>query len=964
MAALRSALLGGTLAVAAAFGAPATLAEGATAQALAVPPGVIVFSHEDSGSSNYQQQYDNLYRMDAQNPATRTKLTSFTFPLTLAETLAWSRDYSQLAFTTDFNNGLPSLEPDSAFAMNPDGSNLRPITGFGLIHPLPPGTGVVTGVVQAPSGGQITACQITVQGSTNSTPCQSGGGAFTLTGVPPPSAWVRVGADVFYTATNSSPPGGSLGFAAIQFNANGVANVGTIVPEPQFSSSIAPSWSPDGTQVLTTWLTTGEHIQCTTICSWAPNQPTFQLNVWSADGKTVRGIPNPPPLQYAGADWSPVQADNRICIAAVGPGSGQSYIVVFVPAGGNASAIYTVPSPLVTGLNSKVTGCRWSPDGQRVAFTQLNGNVFGAWWSDLYVINAADRTLKQLTQNTPGILSDMPAWSPDATALAYQTAVNPGFPNPVTQTSVDLYAIDPGTLGVTQLTSDHRSSNPAWAPVAAPPNPPTNVVALAGDGSATVVWEPPLLTGGPATKSHTGTAIAIPAAGPIASYTVTSSPGGLTSNADGTATSATVTGLTTATSYPFTVTATSFAGGTSAPSPPSNAVVPGRGQFQSLPPFRVLDTRSGLGAPQAPLGQGASLDVQITGQGGVPSSGVAAVVLNVTVTGTTAGSYLTVWPAGVPRPLASNLNWTPGRTVPNLVEVAVGLGGKVSIFNAAGRTDVLFDVAGYVATPVEPPGADGLYTPVVPQRVLDTRDGTGGVPVGAVGPGGIVRVQVNGQAGLPATGVAAVVLNVTVTGPTQPSYVTVFPTGGAHPNASNLNFVVGQTVPNRVIVKVGANGTPGWVSFFNAAGSTQIIADIGGWFSDGTAAATGSRFVGGTPPRILDTRDGTGGFHAPLGQGQKIAATVAGVGGVPAMNATVAPSAVVLNVTVTDTTASSYLTAWPDGATQPNASDLNWVTGLTVPNLVVVKVGPNGKIDLFNPAGSANVIIDVVGWYG
>src|SRR6202521_3155271 len=196
MAALRSALLGGTLAVAAAFGAPATLAEGATAQALTVPPGVIVFSHEDSGLSNYQQQYDNLYRMDAQNPAIRTKLTDFTVPLTLAQTLAWSKDYSQLAFSTDFNNGFSSLESDSAFAMNPDGSNLRPISGFGLIHSLPAGTGVVTGVVQAPAGGQITACQITVQGSLNSSQCQSGGGAFTL----------------------------------------------TIVPAPRFSSSIAPSW--------------------------------------------------------------------------------------------------------------------------------------------------------------------------------------------------------------------------------------------------------------------------------------------------------------------------------------------------------------------------------------------------------------------------------------------------------------------------------------------------------------------------------------------------------------------------------------------------------------------------------------------------------------------------------------------------------------------------------------------------
>jgi len=511
-----------------------------------------------------------------------------------------------------------------------------------------------------------------------------------------------------------------------------------------------------------------------------------------------------------------------------------------------------------------------------------------------------------------------------------------------------------GTVDVTVASSVGTSaiSNAdkyTYTGVGTPPGPPLGVAALAGEASGTVYWSPP---------TSTGTT-------PISGYTVTSSPGGNSVNVGASARSATVSGLSDGTAYTFTVTATN-ASGPGTPSAPSNAVTPGRGQYRALAPARILDTRLGVGAPKAPLGAGSSLTVQITGQGGVPATGVAAVVLNVTVTNTTAGSYLTVWPAGVPRPNASNLNWTAGKTVPNLVEVAVGVEGRVAVFNPAGSTDVIFDVAGYVATPVEPPGADGLYTPVVPQRVLDTRDGTGGVPAGALGPGGTVSVRMNGQAGLPLAGVAAVVLNVTVTGPTQPSYLTVYPTGTPRPNASNLNFVAGQTVPNRVIVKVGNNGTPGWVSFFNAAGSTQVIADIGGWFSDNTnPAASGSRFVGVTPARILDTRDGTGGFHAPIGAGGTIAATVAGVGGVPAMTATVAPRAVVLNVTVTDTTAASFLTVWPDGApARPNASDLNWVAGLTVPNLVVVKVGSSGKIDLYNPAGSTNVIIDVVGWYG
>jgi hypothetical protein len=189
-----------------------------------------------------------------------------------------------------------------------------------------------------------------------------------------------------------------------------------------------------------------------------------------------------------------------------------------------------------------------------------------------------------------------------------------------------------------------------------------------------------------------------------------------------------------------------------------------------------------------------------------------------------------------------------------------------------------------------------------------------------------------------------------------PSYLTVYPTGSPRPLASNLNFVPGQTVANRVVVKVGAGGS---VDFYDAAGHTDVVADVAGWFSDGTGPAGGSLFVGVTPARILDTRAGQS-----LGPNSIRVVSIAGQGGVPATNATVPPTAVVLNVTVTNPTTSSYLTAWPAGLAQPTASDLNYVAGLTVPNMVVVKLGANGAIDLYNAFGSVDVVIDVVGWYG
>jgi hypothetical protein len=76
------------------------------------------------------------------------------------------------------------------------------------------------------------------------------------------------------------------------------------------------------------------------------------------------------------------------------------------------------------------------------------------------------------------------------------------------------------------------------------------------------------------------------------------------------------------------------------------------------------------------------------------------------------------------------------------------------------------------------------------------------------------------------------VANVTVTQPTQSSYVTVYPDGTSPPLASNLNFVAGETVPNLVAVKLGSDGR---IAFFNRIGSTHLVVDVSGYFLDATA---------------------------------------------------------------------------------------------------------------------------------
>jgi alpha-tubulin suppressor-like RCC1 family protein len=363
--------------------------------------------------------------------------------------------------------------------------------------------------------------------------------------------------------------------------------------------------------------------------------------------------------------------------------------------------------------------------------------------------------------------------------------------------------------------------------------------------------------------------------------------------------------------------------------------------YVPLQPSRILDTRSGVGAPQALLGAGGVIDLQVTGRGGVPTTGVTAVVLNVTAVAPSEGSYATVWPTGSARPDASNLNYAPGDVIPNLVMAKVGVGGKVSLFNFAGAVHLLADVSGYYRD-------GGAFVALQPARILDTRSGNG-APAGRVSAGGVVNLQVTGRGGVPASGVTAVVLNVTAVSPSEGSYATVWPTGSTQPNASNLNYVPGTVIPNLVIAKVGVGGQ---VSLFNFSGTVDLLADVAGYF------ITGGSYVPKDPIRILDTRTGTGAPAQKLGAGQLVDVSITGLVDIPSTKV----SAVILNVTAVGASANSYLTVFPTGTVRPEASNLNFTTGQAIPNLVVAKLGDGGKLSFYNFTGEVDIIADVAGY--
>lgn len=259
---------------------------------------------------------------------------------------------------------------------------------------------------------------------------------------------------------------------------------------------------------------------------------------------------------------------------------------------------------------------------------------------------------------------------------------------------------------------------------------------------------------------------------------------------------------------------------------------------------------------------------------------------------------------------------------------------------------------GSVAHAATPANGSGFHG-VVPVRVLDSRDSTGGWS-GKLAAAAPRSLKIGGAAGsgVPVSA-SAVVLNVTATGSSAGSFLTVWPAGIGKPNTSSLNFAAGETIPNEVTVRLGTNGA---VSFATALGSVDVVADVVGYFDDGTGP--GDLFTGVTPSRVLDSRSSSAGWVGPLPAGAPRDVAIRGFGGVP-----VTATSVVANVTVTQGTAGSFLSVWPSGLGQPNVSNLNFGPGQTIPNLVTVQIGTNGKIRVANAVGAVHVVVDVVGYF-
>jgi len=370
-----------------------------------------------------------------------------------------------------------------------------------------------------------------------------------------------------------------------------------------------------------------------------------------------------------------------------------------------------------------------------------------------------------------------------------------------------------------------------------------------------------------------------------------------------------------------------------------------------------LDTRNpggrtvdGLHQAVGKLAAGQTYELPTSGRAGLPPT-TETVVLNVTVVQPSEPGFVTVFECGQPRPNASNLNFNTGEVIANSVSARTGVDGKICIYSSA-VADVLVDVTGFFRS---------LVPLVSPGRIFDTRAPGGETidglhqQVGRLAAGATYELPVAGRVGV-SPSAATAVLNVAAVLPSDAGFLTVFPCGQPRPNASNLNYVVGDQIANSVLARIGTDGK---VCIYSSA-DTDVLVDVSGFFSNLVSLVQLT-----VPTRMLDTRRPGGrtvdGLHQAVGQvaaGSTYELPITGRAGIPG-----AVQSVVLNVTAVLPTAAGFVTVYACGGPIPDTSSLNFLAGEVIPNFVLVSIGAGGSICLFSSA-QTDLLVDMSGYFG
>lgn len=379
------------------------------------------------------------------------------------------------------------------------------------------------------------------------------------------------------------------------------------------------------------------------------------------------------------------------------------------------------------------------------------------------------------------------------------------------------------------------------------------------------------------------------------------------------------------TPQPATVSAPVQAPAQAAPRAPASSL----SAFIPTPPVRVLDTRTGTGGTTTPIGPASQITLDLSTN--LPADATAA-VLNLTGTDPTANTFITAYPNDIQQPPTSTLNLTPRQTRANATTVLLNPARQINLYNAAGTTNLIADLAGYYTS-----GTGSLYNPLTPTRVLDTRN------TAPIGPDGELTLDFSNR------GSTATAVTFTLTGidATTNTAITAYPDGTPRPNTSNLNLGPSEIVPNLITIALGSNHK---VRLHNNAGNVNLIADLAGYYDP----TQGSKYLPTMPVRTIDTRPNNG-----LTPGKLIIQSWKNP----------APKAFTGNLTgLNSTTTATYVVTWPaPDHNLPTVSNLNLAPGQTAATMFIGMTGndpDHGPSTYFaNSAGYTDIIIDTTGYF-
>jgi N-acetylmuramoyl-L-alanine amidase len=381
--------------------------------------------------------------------------------------------------------------------------------------------------------------------------------------------------------------------------------------------------------------------------------------------------------------------------------------------------------------------------------------------------------------------------------------------------------------------------------------------------------------------------------------------------------------------------------------------LPGVSGFLPLNPRRIYDS---LTDGRLPLGPAGRLDIPVLGAGGVPTTGVGSVALSITASRPTSTTSLSVWPAGAAKPALPVLTVPANYTRTALAVSALGGNGLVSLWNAAGVTEVAVDVVGYYPTADPSTGAvqGQLLHAVRPFRLYDSRTSGGGML--RKGTGRTIKLPTIG--GVASSQMKAAIVNVTAVSPKGTGELVVHRPGSDPGDAATLSYSVGKKVSTRTITRLSG----GALRVDASSADTHFVVDVVGWYAP-TSVAGGKRFQAVAARRVLDTRTGIGAKRGSVARNGTIVLKLAGKGRILPASA----SAVLLNLSATSTKMATYRTSWPHSLKWPKSSDVYITKGRATSNLVLVRVWRSGKakgkISLRNFAKRTHLVADVVGYY-